>query len=276
MTHAAPDPSNRLTIAGRTYGSRLILGTGKYPTFAMTRDALAAAEVDLVTVAVRRVSLAPGQESLLDYIDRDRYTLLPNTAGCFNAADAVRAARLAREAGLSELVKLEVLSDPTTLLPDPLETLKACEVLLKDGFTVFAYTSDDPIMARYLAQAGVHCVMPLGSPIGSGNGILNPNNIRIILDECAKTNTPVIVDAGVGTASDAVIAMELGVEGVLMNSGVALADHPVLMASAMKHAIRSGREAFCAGRIPARLYGTASSPTAGTIAPSTTTTIPGE
>ncbi|MHC5020556.1 MAG: hypothetical protein ACYTGX_10665, partial [Planctomycetota bacterium] len=208
-TTPARDPSDTLTIAGKSYGSRLILGTGKYPTFPMTRDALAAAEVDLVTVAVRRVSLEPGKESLLDYIDRDKYTLLPNTAGCFNAEDAVRAARLAREAGLSELVKLEVLSDPKTLLPDPIATLQACETLLKEDFTVFAYTSDDPIMARYLAEAGVHCVMPLGSPIGSGNGILNPNNIRIILDECAKTNTPVVVDAGVGTASDAVIAMEL-------------------------------------------------------------------
>lgn len=272
MPPSTPDPADRLTVAGVTYRSRLILGTGKYPSFAITRDALAAAGCDLVTVAVRRVSLGGEGESLLDYIDRDRHTLLPNTAGCFNAADAVRTARLAREALDTPLVKLEVLSDPRTLLPEPIETLAAAETLLAEGFTVFAYTSDDPIMARRLAKAGVHCVMPLGAPIGSGQGILNPNNIRIILDECGTT--PVVVDAGVGTASDAVIAMELGVEGVLMNTGVALAQAPVRMAEAMGHAVRAGRLAYCAGRIPKRLYGAASSPTQGVI--ERTGPIPGE
>lgn len=276
MGAAVHDPSDRLTVAGVTYGSRLILGTGKYQSFAVTRDALAAAGCDLVTVAVRRISLErkveTKGESLLDFIDRARHTLLPNTAGCFNAADAVRTARLAREALDTPLVKLEVLSDPKTLLPDPIETLAAAATLLAEGFTVFAYTSDDPIMARRLARLGVHCVMPLGAPIGSGQGILNPNNIRIILDECGAT--PVVVDAGVGTASDAVIAMELGVEGVLMNTGVALAREPVRMAEAMKHAIRAGRLAYCAGRIPKRLYGAASSPAEGVI--ERTGPVPGE
>lgn len=263
----APDSEDRLTIAGRTYRSRLILGTGKYPSFELTAQALAASGCDLVTVAVRRVNLDRHAPSLLDHIDLARHTLLPNTAGCYTAEDAVRAARLAREAGLSDLVKLEVLADPQTLLPDPLETLAAARTLVAEGFTVLAYTSDDPIVARRLAEAGVACVMPLGSPIGSGQGILNPGNLAAILADCRTRGVPVVVDAGVGTASDVAIAMELGVEGVLLNTGVALARDPVAMATAMRHAIRAGRLAYCAGRIPRRPVGSPSSPTTGLIAP---------
>ncbi len=262
-----PDPEDCLTVAGRTYRSRLILGTGKYATFELMARALEASACDLVTVAVRRVNLSGKEPSLLDFVDRKRHTLLPNTAGCYNATDAVRAARLGREAGLSELVKLEVLGDPRSLLPDPLETLEATKTLVKEGFQVWAYTSDDPIMARKLADAGAACVMPLGAPIGSGQGILNPNNILIIREECTRLGVPMVVDAGVGTASDVSIAMELGADGVLLNTGVALAADPVGMAGAMSHAIRAGRLAFCAGRIPKRLTGAPSSPTQGVIAP---------
>jgi thiazole synthase len=247
-----------LRIGQRTFRSRLFVGTGKYPTLEIMKEALEASGAEVVTVAVRRKALAdrPG-ETLLDYIDRSKYTILPNTAGCYSAEEAVRTARLGREAGLSEMVKLEVIGDERTLLPDPVETLKATEVLVKEKFLVLVYTSDDPIIARKLEAAGAACIMPAGSPIGSGQGILNPNNIRIIM-ESAKV--PVIVDAGVGTASDVVCAMELGVDGVLLNTGVAHAKDPVAMARAMRHAVEAGRLAYKAGRIPRRLYAKASSP----------------
>lgn len=251
-------PEDLLRIGTRTFRSRLMVGTGKYASPELMAEALEASGTEIVTVAVRRLQLAdrPGK-SLLDYIDRSRYTLLPNTAGCFNAEEAVRTARLGREAGMSDLVKLEVLGDEMTLLPDPVETLKATETLVKEGFTVLVYTSDDPIVARRLQELGVAAVMPAGSPIGSGQGVLNPNNIRIIM-EAAKV--PIIVDAGVGTASDVVRAMELGVDGILLNTGVAHAKDPVMMARAMRNAVEAGRLAFKAGRIPRRLYAKASSP----------------
>jgi thiazole synthase len=247
-----------LKIGGRVFRSRLFVGTGKYASMELMKESLEASGAEVVTVAVRRLQLAdrPG-ESLLDYIDRAKYTLLPNTAGCFNADEAVRTARLGREAGMSDLVKLEVLGDERTLLPDPIETLKAAEVLVREGFTVLVYTSDDPIIARKLQDLGVASVMPAGSPIGSGQGVLNPNNIRIIM-ESAKV--PIIVDAGVGTASDVCRAMELGVDGMLINTGIAQAKDPPAMARAMRHALEAGRLAFQAGRIPRRLYAKASSP----------------
>jgi len=220
---------------------------------------------EVVTVAIRRVDFSGDpSKNLLNHLDRSRYQLLPNTAGCYSAEDAIRTAQLARELGMSDLVKLEVLGDPKTLLPDPVETLRATEALVKDGFTVLVYTSDDPILARKLEEAGAASVMPAGSPIGSGQGILNPFNIRIILE---TVSVPVIVDAGVGTASDVTLAMELGVDGILLNSGIALAREPVRMARAMKHAIVAGREAWLAGRIPRKLYANASSPLEGTISP---------
>ncbi len=238
--------------------SRLIVGTGKYATLETMKEALEASGTEMVTVAVRRMQLAdrPGQ-TLLDYIDRKKYIILPNTAGCFSAEEAVRTARLGREAGLSDLVKLEVLGDERTLLPDPVETLKATEILVKEGFTVLVYTSDDPIIARKLEDLGVASVMPAGSPIGSGQGVLNPNNIRIILE---SARTPVIVDAGVGTASDVTRAMELGVAGILLNTAIAHARDPVAMARSMRLATEAGRLSFQAGRIPKRLYAKASSP----------------
>jgi thiazole synthase len=240
------------------------VGTGKYETFELMAAALDASGASVVTVAVRRVNLTDkSKESLLDYIDRKRYTILPNTAGCYSADDAVRAARLAREVGFSDLIKLEVLGDEKTLLPDPVETLKATETLVKDGFTVLTYTSDDPVMAKKLEDAGATSVMPAGAPIGSGQGILNRNNILIILE---TLKVPVIVDAGVGTASDVTIAMELGCDGVLLNTGIAGAKDPVMMAGAMKLAIEAGRLAYLAGRIPKKLYAKASSPTEGVIA----------
>jgi len=247
-----------LRLGKHTFRSRLIVGTGKYASLSVMREALEASGTEIVTVAVRRMQLAdrPG-ETLLDYIDRRRYTILPNTAGCYTAEEAVRTARLAREIGLSDMIKLEVLGDERTLLPDPVETLKATEVLVKEGFTVLVYTSDDPVMARRLQDAGATSVMPAGSPIGSGQGLLNPNNIRIIM-EFAKV--PIIVDAGVGTASDVSRTMELGVDGVLVNTGVAQAKDPVAMARAMRHAVEAGRLAYLAGRIPKRLYAKASSP----------------
>jgi len=255
-----------LTLGPYQFTSRLFVGTGKYDTFPLMREALEASGCQVVTVAVRRVNLADkSKESLLDYIDRKRYTILPNTAGCFNADDAVRTARLAREALGAEWVKLEVLADPDTLLPDPVETLKAMDTLIKEKFWVLAYTSDDPVMARRLEDAGATSVMPLGSPIGSGQGILNPANIRLIIE---RAKVPIIVDAGVGTASDTAIAMELGADGVLLNTGVAKARDPVRMARAMRLAIEAGREAYIAGRIPRRPYASASSPAEGTIAPS--------
>jgi len=255
-----------LKIGPYTFTSRLFVGTGKYDTFPLMREALEASGCQVVTVAVRRVNLADkGRESLLDFIDRKRYTILPNTAGCFSAEDALRYARLAREALAVDWVKLEVLSDPETLLPEPLQTLEALRVLVKEGFHVLAYTSDDPVMARRLEEAGATSVMPLGSPIGSGQGILNPQNIRLIIE---RAKVPIIVDAGVGTASDTAIAMELGADGVLLNTGVAKARDPVMMARAMKRAVEAGRLAYRAGRIPRRTLGSPSSPAAGTLAPS--------
>ena len=226
------------------------------------RDALSISGTDCVTVAVRRVDMKEGDESILDYIDRKKYTILPNTAFCFDAETALRTARLARELLGTNLVKLEVLGDKLTLLPDPVDTLESCEVLANDGFTVMVYTSDDPRQAVRLENAGAAAIMPAGSPIGSGQGILNPNAIRIIQE---LVSVPVIVDAGVGTASDVAIAMELGVDGVLLNSGVALAREPLRMAAAMRDAVTAGRNAFLAGRIPRKLYANASSPEAGVI-----------
>jgi thiazole synthase len=257
--------SDILKLGPYAFTSRLFVGTGKYDTFPLMKEALEASGCQVVTVAVRRVNLGDtSKESLLDFIDRKRYTILPNTAGCYSADDAIRAARLGREVGLSDLVKLEVLGDERTLLPDPVETLKATEVLVKDGFTVLTYTSDDPIMAKRLESAGATSVMPAGAPIGSGQGILNRNNILIILE---TLKVPVIVDAGVGTASDVAIAMEMGCEGVLLNTGIAGAADPVRMARAMKLAVEAGRLAYLAGRIPKKLYAKASSPAEGVIAP---------
>ncbi|MEK7852282.1 MAG: thiazole synthase [Planctomycetota bacterium] len=246
----------KLKFGKYEFTSRLFVGTGKYSTMEAMADALEASGTEVVTVAVRRVKINE-TTSLLDFIDTKKYVILPNTAGCYSADEAIRVARLAREVGMSDMVKLEVLADERTLLPDPIETLKATQTLVKEGFTVLVYTSDDPIVARRLEDAGATCVMPAGSPIGSGQGVLNKNNIRIIL-ESAKV--PIIIDAGVGTASDVAIAMELGCEGVLLNSGIALAKDPVRMARAMKLACESGRLAYLSGRIPRRLYAKASSP----------------
>ncbi len=253
-----------LKIADRSFSSRLILGTGKYPSLEVMRAAHQAAQTELVTLAVRRIDLSGSSgPTILDYIDRDAIALLPNTAGCYTVEDALRTARLGREAGLSDWVKLEVLGDEATLLPDPVATLEAAQALVGEEFNVLVYTTDDPILARRLEDAGVSAVMPAGSPIGSGRGILNPGNIRMILD---AVSVPVIVDAGVGTASDVAVAMELGVDGVLLNTAVACADKPVLMAEAMRDACRAGRSAALAGRIPQRLYGSASSPVDGHFA----------
>ena len=249
------------TIAGRQFRSRLIVGTGKYKSGAETARAIAASGAEMVTVAVRRVNLDRSQESLLDFIDPQQYFLLPNTAGCYTADDAIRTARLGREVGLSDWVKVEVIGDQATLFPDVLATIEATRVLVKEGFTVLPYTSDDVVVAKRLIDAGASAVMPLGAPIGSGMGIQNQPNIRILREMI--TDVPLIVDAGVGTASDAAIAMELGVDGVLMNTGIAAAADPVLMASAMRHAIIAGREGFLAGRMPRKLYASASSPLEG-------------
>ncbi|GJQ24455.1 MAG: thiazole synthase [Candidatus Brocadia sapporoensis] len=245
-----------LKIGKHEFTSRLFVGTGKYPSMEIMKDALAASGAEVVTVAVRRVKINE-TTSLLDYIDTRKYKILPNTAGCYSAEEAIRTARLAREAGLSDMIKLEVLGDERTLLPDPVETLKATEILAREGFAVLVYTSDDPIIARRLENAGATSVMPAGAPIGSGQGILNKNNIQIILE---SVKVPVIVDAGVGTASDVSIAMELGCAGVLLNTGIALAKDPIRMARAMKLACEAGRLAFLSGRIPKRLYAKASSP----------------
>jgi thiazole synthase len=250
-------------IGGRTFSSRLIVGTGKYASFEQTRQALEASGAEMVTVAVRRVNLSDKtQDSLLNYIDPKRYVILPNTAGCCTADEAIRYARLAREVGLGSFVKLEVIGDQKTLFPDNEATLEAAKVLVKEGFVVMPYTSDDPIMARKLQDAGCAAVMPLGAPIGSGLGLRNPYNVRIILE---TATVPVIVDAGVGTASDAAIAMEQGCTAVLINTGIAGAKDPVLMAQAMKDAVAAGRKAFLAGRIPKKLYAQASSPLGGMI-----------
>ena len=250
-------------IAGRTFRSRLIVGTGKYPSHAVMAQAHEASGTDMVTVAVRRVNISDrSRESLLDFIDMDRTFILPNTAGCYTADDAVRAAHLAREAGLSNWIKLEVIGDERTLFPDTEALIQATRILVDEGFVVLPYTNDDPIACRKLEQAGASAVMPLGAPIGSGLGIQNPNNIRIIR---AFASVPVIVDAGVGTASDAALAMELGADAVLMNTAIAGATEPVVMAEAMKHAVLAGRLAYRAGRIPRRMYATASSPIEGRI-----------
>ena len=252
-----------LIIAGRPFQSRLIVGTGKYKSFQETARALEASGADMVTVAVRRVNLDRSKESLLDYIDRNRYFLLPNTAGCYTADEAIRAARLGREVGLSDWVKLEVIGDQATLYPDVQATLEATRVLVKEGFTVLPYTSDDVVFAKRLVDAGASAVMPLAAPIGSGLGIQNPAHIRILRE--VITGVPLIVDAGVGTASDAAVAMELGADAVLMNTGIAAAADPVMMAEAMKNAVLAGRQAHLAGRMPKRLYATASSPLEGSI-----------
>ena len=256
--------SDPLIIAGRAFASRLVVGTGKYPSHEVMQAAHRAAGVEMVTVAVRRVDLAArGEGSLLHWIDRAAIFLLPNTAGCYTADDAIRTARLGREAGLSEWVKLEVIGDERTLFPDNEALLEATRVLVKEGFVVLPYTNDDPIACRKLEDAGAAAVMPLGAPIGSGLGIQNPNNLRIIKEQ---SRVPVIVDAGVGTASDAAFAMELGADGVLMNTAIAGATHPARMAEAMKHAIIAGRLAYLSGRIPKKMYASASSPLDGLIA----------
>ena len=255
--------SDSLVISGKAFSSRLIVGTGKYSSNAVMRSAHTASGAELVTVAVRRVNVADRtEESLLDYIDPETYSLLPNTAGCYTAEEAIRTARLGREVGLSEWVKLEVIGDKTTLFPDNEGLLEATRVLVKEGFVVLPYTNDDPVVCRKLEDAGAAAVMPLGAPIGSGLGIQNINNIRII-KEFARV--PVIVDAGVGTASDAAVAMELGVDGVLMNTAIAGAQDPVAMAEAMKLAVIAGRLAFLAGRIQRRRYASASSPSEGLV-----------
>jgi thiazole synthase len=252
-----------LVIAGRTFRSRLIVGTGKYPSHAIMADAHTASGADMVTVAVRRVNVSDrSQESLLDYIDTDRIFILPNTAGCYTADEAVRTAYMAREVGLSNWVKLEVIGDERTLFPDNVALLDATRILVRDGFVVLPYTNDDPVVCRKLEEAGAAAVMPLGAPIGSGLGIQNVNNIRIIREQ---SHVPVIVDAGVGTASDAAIAMELGADGVLMNTAIALAQDPVAMAAAMKLGVEAGRLAYRSGRIPKRAYASASSPIEGKV-----------
>ena len=248
-------------LGGKRFRSRLIIGTGKYPTDEVMRDAHVASGAEIITVALRRV-LRDGQPSLLDVLDPKRYSLLPNTAGCYTAEDAIRTCRLARELGMTDFVKLEVIGDQRTLFPDAEATLAAAKVLVKEGFVVLPYTNDDPIMAKKLEDAGCAAVMPLAAPIGSGLGIRNPWNIRIILE---TVKVPVIVDAGVGTASDAAVAMELGCHAVLMTTAIACAKHPVLMAEAMRDGVIAGRKAFLAGRIPRRLHASASSPTSGLI-----------
>jgi thiazole synthase len=250
-------------IAGRTFRSRLIVGTGKYPSHQVMRDCHTVSGADMVTVAVRRVNISDrSRESLLDYVDTDRIFILPNTAGCYTAEEAIRTARLGREAGLSNWVKLEVIGDERTLFPDNEALIEATRILVSEGFVVLPYTNDDPIACRKLEEAGAAAVMPLGAPIGSGLGIQNTNNIRIIRE---FSKVPVIVDAGVGTASDAALAMELGADGVLMNTAIAGAQFPVQMAEAMKHAVIAGRQAFLAGRIPRKMYATASSPVEGMV-----------
>ncbi|CAN1557392.1 ThiG Uncharacterized enzyme of thiazole biosynthesis [Caulobacteraceae bacterium] len=265
MTETTKDLSqdDSWTVAGRTFSSRLIIGTGKYRDYAQNAAAAEAAGVEIVTVAVRRVNLSdPTQPRLTDFVDPKRYTFLPNTAGCFTAEDALRTLRLAREAGGWSLVKLEVLSDQKTLYPDMIETLEATKVLVKEGFDVMVYCTDDPVFARRLEDAGACAIMPLGAPIGSGLGIQNPVNIRLIVE---AARVPVLVDAGVGTASEAAIAMELGCDGVLMNTAIAEAKDPIRMARAMKHAVLAGRDAYLAGRMGRKRYADPSSPLAGLI-----------
>ncbi len=252
-----------LKLADKSYRSRLIVGTGKYKDFAETRKAIEVSGAEIVTVAVRRVNITdPNKENLLDYLDPKKYTILPNTAGCYTADDAVRTCRLAREAGVGKMIKLEVIGDDKTLFPDIPATLEAAKILVKEGFVVLPYITDDPITAKKLQDIGCAAVMPLAAPIGSGLGIRNPYNIRIILEQAT---VPVIVDAGVGTASDAAVAMEMGCDGVLMNTAIAGAKNPILMAEAMRLGVDAGRKAFLAGRIVKKLYATASSPIDGIL-----------
>jgi len=249
---------DRFELAGRSYGSRLLVGTGKYADFEQTRLAIEASGAEIVTVAVRRVNITdPGKPNLLDYIDPKRFTILPNTAGCYTVDDAVRTCRLAREAGVGKLVKLEVIGDDKTLFPDVAATIEAARILVAEGFDVLPYVTDDPVACKRLEDLGCKAVMPLAAPIGSGLGIRNPYNIRIIIEQ---SSVPVIVDAGVGTASDAAFALELGCDAVLMNTAIAGAKDPILMAHAMKLGVEAGRAAFLAGRMPKKLYATASSP----------------
>jgi thiazole synthase len=261
---AAPDAADDpFELAGRRYRSRLIVGTGKYRDFRVTREAVERSGAEIVTVAVRRVNITdPGAENLLDYLDPRRYTILPNTAGCYTAEDAVRTCRLARDAGVGTLVKLEVIGDERTLFPDVPATIAAAKTLVAEGFQVLPYVMDDPVACKRLEEIGCAAVMPLAAPIGSGLGIRNPFNIRIILEQ---SRIPVIVDAGVGTASDAAAALELGCDAVLMNTAIAGAQDPLLMADAMRLGVEAGRKAFRAGRIARKLYATASSPLAGLI-----------
>lgn len=256
----AGDP---LIIAGREFKSRLWVGTGKYKNFVETQKAIEVSGADVVTVAVRRVNITDrSQENLLDYIDPKKYTILPNTAGCYTVEDALRYARLARAAGISDLIKLEVLGDEKTLFPDTAGLIEAAKILIKEGFIVLPYTNDDPIVAKKLADIGCPAVMPLAAPIGSGLGIRNPYNLKIIME---TVKVPIIVDAGVGTASDAALAMEYGADAVLMNTAIAGAQDPIAMAEAMKYAVLAGRLAYKAGRIPRKLYATASSPIEGML-----------
>jgi thiazole synthase len=260
MSSMQNDP---LIIAGREFKSRLWVGTGKYKDFAETKNAIDASGADVVTVAVRRVNITDrSKENLLDYLDPKKYTILPNTAGCYNVEDAVRYARLARAAGVSDLIKLEVLGDERTLFPDTAGLIEAAKILIKEGFIVLPYTNDDPIVAQKLVDIGCPAVMPLAAPIGSGLGIRNPYNLKIIME---MVKVPIIVDAGVGTASDAALAMELGADAVLMNTAIAGARDPMAMAEAMKYAVYAGRLAYKAGRIPRKLYATASSPIEGML-----------
>ncbi len=267
-TRLPEQTTDPLVIAGRSYRSRLLIGTGKYRDFDETRRAVEASGAEIVTVAIRRTNIGQNanEPSLLDALPPAKYTILPNTAGCYNSEDAVRTLRLARELlDGHDLVKLEVLGDPNTLYPNVMETLKAAETLVRDGFKVMVYTSDDPIVAKQLEDIGCVAVMPLASLIGSGMGILNPWNLQLIIEHA---KVPVVVDAGVGTASDAAVAMELGCDAVLMNTAVAKAQNPILMAQAMKKAVEAGREAFLAGRMPKKLYSASpSSPAAGLISP---------
>jgi len=257
--------NDQLVIAGQSFNSRLLIGTGKYKDLEETRLAIEASGAEIVTVAVRRTNIGQNKDepNLLDVISPEKYTILPNTAGCFNADDAIRTCKLARELmDGHDLVKLEVLGDQKTLYPNVVETIKAADVLVRDGFKVMVYTSDDPIVAKELEDLGCVSIMPLGSMIGSGLGILNPHNINVIMEDC---KVPVLVDAGVGTASEAAVAMEMGCEAVLMNSAIAGAQNPILMASAMRKAVEAGREAYLAGRMPRKKYASASSPMEGTI-----------
>jgi thiazole synthase len=255
--------SDPLVIAGRAFQSRLIVGTGKYKSFQETARALEASGAEIVTVAVRRVNLDRSKESLLDFIDPKKYFLLPNTAGCYTAEEAIRTARLGREVGISDWVKIEVIGDQATLYPDVQATLEATRVLVKEGFTVLPYTSDDVVFAKRLLDAGAATIMPLGAPIGSGLGIQNRANLQILREMI--TGVPLIIDAGVGTASDATLAMELGADAVLMNTGIAAAEDPVLMAEAMRHAVIAGRKAYLSGRMQRKLYAAASSPLEGLL-----------